>query len=109
MSEFKKKYSLDFRINEYQKLYNEYKNRIPIICENLPLKKNKFLIQNYFTFGQFLFIIRDKIKCKAEKTIFLFINNIIPSINEQMIILYNKYKDEDGFLYIYYSEENAFG
>lgn len=41
--------------------------------------------------------------------LFLFTNGIIPSNTESMGFIYNKYKDNDGYLYINYAFENTFG
>ena len=59
--------------------------------------------------GQFLFIIRKRLKLASEKGIFLFVNNMIAPSTHTMIELYNEYKDDDGFLYMNYTEENVFG
>jgi len=44
-----------------------------------------------------------------EKAIFLFINEVLPPSSALMSQIYEKHKDEDGFLYITYSGENTFG
>ena len=41
--------------------------------------------------------------------LFIFINETMPPISENMSLVYNKHEDEDGFLYITYSGENTFG
>jgi GABA(A) receptor-associated protein len=41
--------------------------------------------------------------------LFLFTNGTIPSSSEKMINVYNKYKDNDGYLYVNYAFENTFG
>ena len=59
--------------------------------------------------SQFIYIIRKRIKIKPEQAIFLTVNNCLPESNAQIVQVYNKHKDEDGFLYIVYSSENTFG
>lgn len=59
--------------------------------------------------SQFVYVIRKRIKLAAEKSIFIFINNVIPPSTALMSAIYEEHKDEDGFLYITYSGENTFG
>ena len=61
------------------------------------------------TVGQFVYVIRKRIKLTAEKAIFIFINGVFPPPAALMSTLYEERKDEDGFLYIMYSGENTFG
>ena len=60
-----------------------------------------------------MFIIRKQIETtninQSGYGLFLFTNGIIPSIVEKMGNVYNKYKDDDGYLYINYAFENTFG
>lgn len=59
--------------------------------------------------GQFIYVIRKRIKLPPERAIFLFVDNMIPSTSSLMSVVYEVQKDEDGFLYITYSGENTFG
>lgn len=103
------------RLEESYKIKNKYPDRVPVICEKNPgsgldmLDKRKYLVPNDLTATQFLFIIRKRLQLASEKGIFLFVNNIIAPSTHTMIELYNQYKDEDGFLYMNYTEENVFG
>ena len=56
-----------------------------------------------------MYVIRKRLRLASEKAIFLFVSGNIPSSGSIMSVLYDNYKDEDGFLYISYSEENVFG
>lgn len=103
------------RVNESRKIKTKYPDRVPVICEKNPgsgleiLDKRKYLVPNDITATQFLFIIRKRLKLASEKGIFLFVNNMIAPSTHTMIDLYNEYKDDDGFLYMNYTEENVFG
>ena len=44
-----------------------------------------------------------------EKTIYLFVNNTIPKAGSLMQEVYEQYVSDDGFLYLQYGSENAFG
>ena len=56
-----------------------------------------------------MYIIRKRIKLKPEESIYIFTDDkLIPS---SMILstVYEKNKNEDGFLYMVYTAENTFG
>lgn len=113
---FKSDYSFVERKKEYEKISQKYSNKIPIICEkniknkdSPDLDKNKYLVPNDLTVGQFLYVIRKRMKLPPEKGIYIFIDNTIPSTSQYLNVLHSLYKDEDGFLYITYSSENTFG
>ena len=113
---FKKKYNFDLRLKESSKVLEKYPDRYPIIVykdkkSTLPeINKTKFLAPGDLTIGQFLYIVRKRIELNEKETLFLFINqNILATGSETISRLYNEYKDEDGFLYISYCNENVFG
>tara|TARA_B100000029_G_C16716902_1_gene645423 strand:+ start:72 stop:452 length:381 start_codon:yes stop_codon:yes gene_type:complete len=114
---YKNKYSFAIRSIESKRIMEKYPNRIPVICErshdsDIPnIDKNKYLVPKDLTIGQFLFVIRKRIKLPPMKAIFLFIGEqyIIPPTSHLMSIVYDAYKDSDGYLYIKYSGENTFG
>ena len=112
---FKDDYSFDFRCNESIRILTKFSDRIPIICEKyknsklLNIDKKKYLIPLDFTVGQFMYVIRKRLQLSPDKAIFIFINGIIPSSISSMINMYDLHKDTDGFLYVTYDDENAFG
>ena len=85
------------------------------------------------TMGQLVFVLRKRLSVPAEQAIFVFVNSTcvclravrpcmpsmtpcvgmhahrLPASSALMSNIYLKHKDEDGFLYIRYSGENAFG
>ena len=119
MSSFKKTYPFLQRCEEVARILKKYPDKIPIICEpninsirfsNTPIiDKNKFLVPNDFTIGQFICVIRYQFHIKPEMGLFIFINNYIPSGTEYLYTIYNRLRDQDGFLYITYCFENTFG
>ena len=114
-SKFRKNYNLEKRKSESSRIKLKYPNRIPIICEknihcDAPnIDKNKYLVPSDLTTGQFLYVIRKRIKLEPEKALFLFINNTLPGTSHLISSLYKNHKDDDGFLYVIYSSENTFG
>ena len=61
------------------------------------------------TVGQLVYVLRKRISLPSDKAVFVFVNNTLPPSAALMSNVYLKHKDEDGFLYICYSGENAFG
>ena len=113
---FKKKYSFEHRVSESGRIRSKYPDRFPVICEKANNKsdtpdidKNKYLVPFDLTVGQFLYVIRKRIKLPPEAALFMFINNSLPSTSMLMSTAYESEKDPDGFLYITYSKENTFG
>jgi GABA(A) receptor-associated protein len=113
--EFKKQFPLYERLQESEKVLYEYPDKVPVICEkdnrlqNCEIKKRKYLVSKDLTVGQFMYIIRKQIQLNSNMGLFLFIKEIIPSGSEKMGNIYNRYKDNDGYLYINYAFENTFG
>ena len=113
--EFKKQFPLYQRLQESKKVLNNYPDKVPVICEkasglqNCAIKKRKYLVSRDLTIGQFIFIIRNNIQMTKDMGMFLFTNGIIPSSSDTMEYIYNKFKENDGFLYINYAFENTFG
>lgn len=113
---FQKKFSLEKRTSESKKIREKYEDKIPIIVERskygtLPkIDKCKFLVSSEMTLGQFIYVIRRRIKLSESEAIFLFINNnILPPTSTTLKDLYEEHKNTDGFLYISYCNENVFG
>ena len=69
----------------------------------------RYLVPADLTVGQFVYVIRKRIKLSPEKAIFIFVNNVLPPTAALMSSIYDEHKDDDGFLYIAYSGENTFG
>merc|ERR1712039_958610 len=115
MSSFKKDHPFDKRKKEADRIIKKYPERIPVICEKASqsdisdIDKKKYLVPSDLTVGQFVYVIRKRIKLAPEKAIFIFVNNTLPSTAALMSQIYKDHKDEDGFLYVTYSVENTFG
>jgi GABA(A) receptor-associated protein len=115
VSRFKEKYPFSERLRQATTVKQKYPEKIPIICENQILSKQdldlkvKYLIPKDFTIGNLIYSIRKNLVVSQEKSIFIFIDNILPRSNDRIIDLYNEYRDDDMFLYIVYCHENTFG
>jgi len=115
MFNYKKAQTFESRRNESSKVRQKYPDKIPVIVEkqvktNLPdIDKHKFLVPSDLTVGQFVYVIRKRIKLKPEQALFIFINNTLCPTSHLMSEMYRNHKDEDGFLYIIYDTENVYG
>ena len=112
---FKMTHSFKDRKDEYLRIKSKYPNKIPIICEKqqnstLPNNdKQKYLVDPDLTLGHFICVIRKRIKLDANQAIYMFLKGTIPSSNDTIQSLYHKFFDDDGFLYLTYTNENTFG
>lgn len=103
------------RCKESSSMLEKYPTKIPAIVyksktSDVPdLKKNKFLVPRDFTVGQFIYLLRSHIKLEPHKSMFLFVNNSLPTTSTLMSTLYQNHKDNDGFLYMVYTGESTFG
>jgi hypothetical protein len=91
----------------------KYSNRIPVICNvsiKLPeLDKHKYLIPYNMNSSDFFFILRKRLKLNENEAMYFFVKDKTLIPNLLMNQVYNKYHDEDGFLYIFACSENTFG
>ena len=118
---FKTKYSLSQR----RSLLNRSKASImksdpaaviiPVVVEPQPegpelLKISQvFLLKKDIKVNQFLHAVRKKLKVQAHQTVFLFKQNSVLSPNTTLSTLLRDFQEEDGFLYLVYSEFESFG
>ncbi|XP_075508670.1 autophagy-related protein 8f-like [Primulina tabacum] len=112
---FREEHDLAKRRAEAARIREKYPDRIPVIVEkaensSIPnIDKKKYLVPVDLTVGQFVYVIRKRIKLSAEKAIFIFMDNVLPPTGALMSTVYEAKQDEDGFLYVTYSGENTFG
>lgn len=111
-----KQHPLYLRKEQSARIRLKYPDRVPVILEkyvnatNAPeIDKNKFLVPGDSTVGSFIHIVRRRIKLPEQTALFMYCNSTIPATSELMCMLYDKHKDEDGFLYMVFATENTFG
>ena len=108
--------TLEQRINETTKMRNLYPDRIPILVKKYAnakaanIDRNKFMVPKDLNFFQFTYVIRRRLNLKSGEALFLF-NDHHRMISGELTVqqAYNSMANEDGFLYIWYDLENAFG
>jgi GABA(A) receptor-associated protein len=100
---------------DVQKIINKYPYYRPVMllkAQNSSLediKQKKYIVPCEVTLGQFMYIIRKKIKIRPEQAIFLFIGDRLTNNSSTIGELYEELKSDDGMLYVQYTEENVFG
>lgn len=107
---------LEKRKEESRNIREKYPDRIPCIVErahsakNTPmLDKKKYIVPDAFTVGNFIYVIRKRIKLAPEQAIYFYVNNVLPLSTQTLGQVYEEHKGEDGFLAWVYACENSFG
>lgn len=119
-STYKKNTKYEERLQKSNKMKSLYPDRIPVIIEMSASSLNytkymkschkiKYLVPHNITMGQFIQILREKIKIDPSTALFFFINNKIFPITSLIGDIYKDNADDDGFLYIEFCEESTFG
>jgi GABA(A) receptor-associated protein len=114
---FSHRFSFSKRKLESQRVLSRYNDRIPVICEKAPsqplslpqIDKEKYLVPSDLTMGQFMYVIRKRLKLPSEQALYFVIGGEIPSQSELITFYYDNKQNKDGFLYVQYLSENTFG
>jgi len=112
---FKESTPFNERCAESLRMRRRHEDRVPVICEplraDLPaITQKKFLFPKSFTVGQAVAVLRRRITdLTPETATFIFAGGAVPTPNETLGSIDDKYCDEDGFLYLTYGEESTFG
>ena len=112
---FKNEHKFEKRVELCTRLRTQYPDRIPVIIDtndkkSIEINRKKYLTPVDISIAAFLNEIRKQAKIKPEEAIFLFFGNgVLAPTAYTMSQAYDKYKDEDGFLYITVALENTFG
>lgn len=107
--------SVEYRQNMVRQISQERPNVVPIILVrangvDFDLPKFKFLISSSNIFSTFVIDVRKQItNLNPSDTLFFFINGVMPVYHATMGQLYDKYANEDGFMYVMCVKENTFG
>lgn len=108
--------SFEERRRESLKLRAEHPDRLPVIVEkkndgrDVPeLDRHKFLVPADLSVGQFVYLIRRRVRLPPERAIFLFARHTLPPVGSSVAQVYEEHRDSDGFLYLNYSGERTFG
>ena len=103
---------------EAERVLMKYPDRIPVIvCRSSSantstpqIDKHKFLVPRELTVGQFLYVIRKRIRLAPDLALFIFVGESTPATSALMSTVYDESHDElTHFLFVTYSMESTFG
>lgn len=104
------------RLKKSQTILEKYPDRVPLIIQpsktdrdQFPIDKSKYITPRDLTMMQLQQIIRKRIRFPSERALFMFVNNKMFPITSLIGNIYDDNKDDDGFLYVTYCQENTFG
>ena len=118
-SSHKIEFTKEERKQQSSLLIEKNKGNIPVICDKDPncklksLTKTKYLIKREYTIDKFISLLRKKLEIESYDALFLLVNS---KNNKAALVgtmsfgdVYDKYKDDDGFLYLIYANEKIWG
>ena len=119
-TQFQTEHTFEQRCEESRKIVSTRPGYVPIIIELYEKEKSlsklpncKFLVPDYVTHAELKSLLRRKLDLNQHQVIFLFILSNDGSLTLPSSIsigeAFDRWKSEDGFLYMVYSAENTLG
>jgi GABA(A) receptor-associated protein len=114
MIPYRNRLAYEERCDECKRAKARRPDHYPVILErarpNDPLlDKDKFLLPGDITGAQLLFVVRRRMSIAPESALFLFAGGRLLPACELVARVHERYKEDDGFLYVKYGLENTFG
>lgn len=113
MIPFRRRLPFEQRKREYENVARQKPGFIPIIMEkgrDAPMiDKEKYLVPPDFSASQFACVVRKRLHMKEGEALFFHCGDRVVTGSASLSSLHAARKEEDNFLYLTYSLENAFG
>lgn len=93
-----------------------FPKKVPVIIQkslsctdrHLTLPKSRYLVPKSMSVAELLFYLRYQLHVPAHVSIFIWINDKLPSLNHTMGLLFEE-ENINNRLYLYYGTEHTFG
>lgn len=113
---FRKKFSLADQKADSDRLRAKYPDRVPIIVDRRntqdpDIDKHKYLVPLDLTFGQFVSVVRKRMKLQPEQGLYFFCesdNTLVP-MSALISSLFHEKATDSNFLIFVYCIESTFG
>lgn len=102
------------RQTELERVRKLYPDRVIIVIsahgpQDPVVDKSKYVVPRSLTFGNFISVVRKRMKLTEEHALFFFVNNTLVPNSHTVHDVCRAHGAGDDVLYVRYSTENAFG
>lgn len=114
---YKQRRTYSQRQKDVEEIRETHPDQIPLIVEKYCKEKSlpqmdqiKFLVPKNLTMCELQGVIRRRLRLQSSKSLYLIVNNRSLVSNSTLLCeVYEREKDDDGFLYMVYASQEAFG